>query len=426
MSGSSEERLAHEILRSERTRMAILAWLLGGLAAAMPAFFLLHREEYERVFRTPEALWQVIAVCLLLVVYELAVRRVVGRRLERGKTVPTPLRFLNAFVETSMPSVLILVVSRQVDPVYALQSAGGHLYAVFIVLSTLRLDFRLSLFTGLVAAAEYVALAAHFVPASAGAAGTPFAEAPFHLTKGAMLLLAGIAAGFVADQIRRRVLGVFRSLEERSRVVAAFGQQVSPEIVEELLRQGPDIPSRRAFVCVLFMDIRDFTRVVEAKSPEEIVAYQNAVFGAAVEIVNRHRGVINQFLGDGFMATFGAPVSTGRDCEAALAAARELLAAVKALGDAGRIPATRIGIGLHAGEAVCGNIGSHTRRQYSISGNVVIIAARIEQLNKDYGSSLLVSGEVLRQAPEAARGAAPLGRVQVKGRDEPVDLYRLA
>ena len=171
---------------------------------------------------------------------------------------------------------------------------------------------------------------------------------------------------------------VFLALEERQRIVSAFGQQVSPAIVEELLKQGPEIPSKRTFVCVLFMDVRGFTRLVEKKTPEEFVAYQNAVFGAAIEIVDRNQGVINQFVGDGFMATFGAPVTTGRDCKNALRATRELLAAVKALSDSGRIPATSIGIGLHAGEAVSGNIGSQTRQQYSISGNVVILASRIE------------------------------------------------
>jgi class 3 adenylate cyclase len=129
------------------------------------------------------------------------------------------------------------------------------------------------------------------------------------------------------------VMSVFLALEERQRIVNAFGQQVSPAIVEELLKQGPEIPSKRTFVCVLFMDIRDFTRLVEKKTPEEFVAYQNAVFGAAIAIVDRNHGVINQFLGDGFMATFGAPVATGRDCRNALSAARELLAAVKALSE---------------------------------------------------------------------------------------------
>jgi len=109
-----------------------------------------------------------------------------------------------------------------------------------------------------------------------------------------------------------------------------------------------------------------------------------------------------------------------------LTSARELLVALKTLSDSGRIPATSIGIGLHAGEAVSGNIGSQARQQYSISGNVVTLASRIEQLNKDCGSQLLVSAEVLREAGEDANGAESLGWVQVKGRDQPIEIYRLA
>ena len=207
--------------------------------------------------------------------------------------------------------------------------------------------------------------------------------------------------------------------------MAAFGQQVSPEIAQALLAQGGRIESRRQFVCVMFMDIRDFSRLAESRTPEEVVAYQNAVFGAAIEVLGRRRGVIHQFLGDGFMASFGAPIETGSECADALAAACEILDAVRQLSALGAIPPTRIGIGLHAGEAVCGNIGSEARRQYSITGEVVIIAFRIEQLNKQYGSQLLASAEVVRRAG-GMETAESLGPVKVKGLDQPIELYRLA
>jgi len=153
--------------------------------------------------------------------------------------------------------------------------------------------------------------------------------------------------------------------------------------------------------------------LVEHRTPEEIVALQNEVFGTAVEVINRHHGVINQFLGDGFMATFGAPISTGNDCQNALAAARELIARVK----------VKVGIGLHAGDAVTGNVGSAERKQYSVTGNVVILASRIEQLNKEYDSQVLASHEVLERAGEQA---APLGAVRVKGHEQPIEIFRVA
>lgn len=420
-----EEHLAREILHSERMRMGLLAGLLCALIAFFVAIYVQYRDVYILHFSTPAAMAYVITILAALLCYELTVRHVVGWRLRRTLAVPTSLRYLNALVETSVPSILILAVASETNPVHVLQSAATLLYAVFIVLSTLRLDFRLSAFTGAVAAFEYVALSYAYADADADPTA-PFATPPFYLSKGALLLLAGLAAGFVAHQLRTRIGSAVRAQEERARIINAFGQQVSPEIVDELLRRGPEIESRRAFVCVMFMDIRDFTPMVEHKTPEEIVAFQNTIFGASIEIVNRHRGVINQFLGDGFMATFGAPLGSDDDCRNALAAARDLVARVEELSASGRIPSTRIGIGMHAGEAVTGNIGSEHRKQYSITGNVVILASRIEQLNKVHGSQVLASAEVLRAGDGLSPGVVAIGPVQVKGHHQPIEIFRLA
>jgi adenylate cyclase len=413
-------------VHSERLRMAILAGLLGAMMVVSSLLYAVVDASQVRRFMAPGVFSQIMAVFAVLICYELAVRRLVGRRARAGKTVPVALRYLNAFVETSAPSVAIFLVARQIDPVYVLQSAGGFFYAVFIVLSTLRLDFRLSLFTGLVAAVQYSVLALAYIGAGRGiAADTPFTSPPFYLAKAGLLLLAGLAAGFVAHQLKRRIGNAYRTMQERQRVLDAFGQQIAPAVVEQLLKSGPEIASRSAFVCVMFMDIRNFTPLVENKSPEEIVALQNIVFGAAAEVVNRHHGIVNQFLGDGFMATFGAPVATGRDSANALACAQDLLGAIDALATAGQIPRIRIGIGLHAGQAVAGNIGSKQRKQYSITGNVVILASRIEQLNKQFGSQILASAEVLAAAGNAPQGQA-LGPVQVKGHEAPIEIHRLA
>ena len=429
---SFDDHLAREITYSERMRMAILAGLLGAVIAVYGLGYVLFREDRLLRFLPPAVFLYIIAVIALLLCYELAIRHLIGRWLRQGRSVPGALGYLNAFVETSVPSILILLVSREINPQYVLQSPLSVLYAVFIVLSTLRLDFRLSVFTGLVAAVEYVALSFSYLEGSGvmqgahAAAGTPFEAPAFYAAKGAMLLLAGFAAGFVAHQVKGRVGNAYRTLQERQRMLSAFGQQVSPAIAEELLRAGPEIASRRNFVCIMFMDIRNFTPLVERKSPTEIVAFQNVVFAEAVEVVNRNHGIINQFLGDGFMATFGAPIAGERDCANAVAAARELVAGIRRLGEEGRIPQIAIGIGLHAGEAVSGNIGSALRKQYSITGNVVILAARIEQLNKDFGSQILASAEVLAAAGTDPAVASPLGPVKVKGREQPIELFRLA
>jgi len=409
-----EAYLSREMVQSERLRVTILAASFALIAVMVAAFTWIFRDSPVPFLRSPDALRGILYAMGGLIAYELWVRAMLGLMLRRGNAPPAALRYLNALIETSMPSLLIVLLTREFDPGAALLGPAVFLYAVFIVLSTLRLDFALSAFTGLVAAVQFAALSFHFATGS----DSIFARmsAPnFVLAKATVLLLTGVVAGLVARQLKRRIGRAFRAVQERERVISAFGQQVSPQIVDELLKQGPEIASRRSFVCVMFMDIRGFTSLVEHRTPEEIVALQNEVFGAAVEAVNRHHGVINQFLGDGFMATFGAPLSSGNDCANALAAARELVAGVKRV---------KIGIGLHAGDAVTGNVGSAERKQYSVTGNVVILASRIEQLNKDYGSQLLVSREVLERSP--APDATALGAVRVKGHEQPIEIYRLA
>ncbi|HXC68419.1 MAG TPA: adenylate/guanylate cyclase domain-containing protein, partial [Pyrinomonadaceae bacterium] len=156
------------------------------------------------------------------------------------------------------------------------------------------------------------------------------------------------------------------------------------------------------------------------------VRYLESLFEFMIEIVNRHHGIINKFLGDGFMAVFGAPLSDGKDCANALEAAQEILNRVQQEVQAGTILPTTVGIGLHAGEAVTGSIGSALRREYTVIGDVVNLAARIEKLNKDFDSQLLIS-EMVWQAVNADGGkAVPMGQVQVRGREQAIQVYQLA
>jgi adenylate cyclase len=133
---------------------------------------------------------------------------------------------------------------------------------------------------------------------------------------------------------------------------------------------------------------------------------------------------VNKFLGDGFMAVFGAPLVMGNHCQNAINAARELVAEIKRATDAGEIPPTRIGIGLHSGEALVGNIGSAERREYTVIGDVVNVAFRIEQLNKELNSSFLVS-ESVRETAGKLEGVESSGSLPIRGRNATVRIYKL-
>lgn len=207
-----------------------------------------------------------------------------------------------------------------------------------------------------------------------------------------------------------------------TRIKGLLSQQVSGAVANELI--SGEGHNERRFVCVMFLDIRNFTPFVESKTPEEIIEYQNTVLGFMMEKVIENKGIINTILGDGFMATFGAPVSAGNDCLLAYKAAVEIMGKVKEKSRTGEIPPTKIGIGLHAGHVVAGNVGTKNRKQYLVTGNTVIIASRLEQLNKQYGSTLIISKEVVEQLPKAMNLPQVFDSVMVKGRRNPIQIAK--
>jgi len=197
-------------------------------------------------------------------------------------------------------------------------------------------------------------------------------------------------------------------------------------VVERLLSQDVELGGEVRHVCVMFLDIEGFTTYSESRKPEEVVTYLNSLFAFTIDSVNRHHGIVNKFLGDGFMAVFGAPISDPSDCRNAVAAAREMVETVKRMSASGEIVPTRIRIGLHAGEAVTGNVGSTARKEYTIIGDVVNLASRLEQLNKQFGSQILVSETVAERLNGPLDGATPHGAIQVKGREQPVQVYEIS
>jgi adenylate cyclase len=209
------------------------------------------------------------------------------------------------------------------------------------------------------------------------------------------------------------------------RIVNLLKQQVSGDVAQALLVGGTTQPVERRFVCIMFLDIRDFTPMAEKISPEELIKYQNDVFGFMIDIVQQYNGTINQLLGDGFMATFGAPISRGNDCQNAYDAATGIIEELKKRVESIVIPKTKVGIGLHAGNVVTGNVGNEARKQFSVTGNPVIIAARVEQLNKKYNSQLIITEEVYDKLDDKSRITQSFKSVVVKGRSEPVKILAM-
>jgi len=416
-----EHELSRQILHSEKLRAGIQAIVAAVLSVIIA---IIGVAQLFRGHDLPAYKWAVI-IGAAAVIYELITRKIFDYFLRHNREPPALGRYLNAAIETSIPTIVLIAFLKTMDANVALTSGAVLTYYFFIILSALRLDFWLSAFTGVVAGVSYAGLVIWCLDELRSGLTEVPERVGGYILRPIFLLLGGIVAGLVAKQIRAGLVRSMRAAEERRQIVQMFGQHVSPAVVDQLLANPADQHSRLREVCILVLDIRNFTGFSEAAAPDDTVALLNRLWGFSVEIVNRHQGIVNKFLGDGFMAVFGAPVSIGNSCQSALNAAREILAEVERASDAGEMPVTRVGIGIHAGEALVGNIGSLERREYTVIGDVVNVAFRIEQLNKEFGSKLLISEQV-QQATGAAAPTELPASLQVRGRQTAVQVYKLA
>ena len=421
----SDDGLYFEILKSERIRVRALMCIFGGLFVASFAFIFVPYA-WNPLYTLLGVGFPIRALTLvygIAFVYEVVVHTVVGKVIEKRFRAPEFPRYGNALIETSLPTIVLILLAKALGPEIALNSPVPMIYFLFISLSTLRLTAALSVFTGLVAAVEFASLGFYYLGAQPGPE-TFFTSAKPIVMKSLVMVVAGIVCGFVGAQIRQRITALLASLSERNRVVGMFGQYVSPAVVDQLLHQPVDREGEVRYVTIMFLDIRDFTAFAERRTPEEVVAYLNTLFGTMITLVNAHHGIINKFLGDGFMACFGAPLSDGHDVQNAVRAAMDIAAAIERMNAEQKIPPTRIGIGLHAGTAVTGSVGSDERKEYTIIGDTVNLASRVEQLTKQYRAVLLVTDAVW-QVVKGDFPGRPLDPVTVKGREEPVAIYAL-
>jgi adenylate cyclase len=413
-----ERALAAEIATSELLRMRVIAVTLAILLVADQALFLFGRPAIEQFLQRPVPTWLPLHVVWPFLAYEVVVFALLRYRLARGKSFPRPARYVNALIETSLPTVILWNIDKLAGPQVAFGAWPVLLYFVFIIASTLRLGFMLSAFTGLVAAAGFLGMFywAH-------GADIRISDVPNIVSKAAIMIIAGIVAGLVAVRLRAKFRRALEEGASRERVTNLFGQHVSPAVVDRLLKASAEFTGDIRTICVMFLDIRNFTANSRDRPPEEVVKFLNGAFAFMIEAVDRHGGFINKFLGDGFMAIFGAPLEDPDAASHAVAAAREILAEIDRRGLAEGPWPLKIGIGLHIGPAVTGNVGSPRRKEFTAIGDTVNLASRLEQLTKSYPARLIASEAVVAKLHD--KTATPLGAVPVKGYTEPVGIWGL-
>ena len=425
--GISSEVLSNlriEETKSEVQRSVLLIILFLLILTIVIINFFSLRETVINFYGGTRAFLTVVAVVISFLFYEALVLQYLKKIVGRAAVASARFKYLHTMIEISFPSLMIVYMMSELMMLSFLDSPVALIYFLFIILSILHLDFKVSIFAGGFAALQYILLTYygfnHVDYTEIYASSTPENS---HYLRGVVLVFAGGAAAFVSGELKGRIRSTLDLKNKKTELEMLFGQQVSKEVSRVLMEHKGAI--KRSEATVMFLDIRNFTAFADSHTADEVIEYQNLFLGPVIDIINQHQGVVFQILGDGLMACFGAPGENVLHSDMAFQAS---LAILRQVDDASRqkvIPLTTVGIGLHRGPVVTGNIGNEDRKQFSISGTPVIVASRIEQLNKKYESQLLISGNVFQQIVKGKTEIQFLGKELLRGIATPVELYKV-
>jgi class 3 adenylate cyclase len=238
------------------------------------------------------------------------------------------------------------------------------------------------------------------------------AEDYLHKPVNPVLLKARIGASLEKKRLR----------DQQKELVRRFATR---EVAADLDAQGFALGGRRVQATTLFCDIRGFTSMAEKLQPEQTIELLNTYYTLMFDAISGHGGVVNQMVGDGLMAIFGAPLALADPCGSAVRAGREMLELIELLNhERAGLPPLRIGVGIASGEVIAGYTGTQQRATYTCVGDTVNLAARLEAYTKEAGRALLFDAATCAALADSVAREA-LGAISVRGRDAPVEIFAL-
>lgn len=420
---SFKKEFEFEKTLSEYKRVKIICYLLAiGMVISIANYYL-DFLDLQRFFKFKTSGYAIIIWVFFFLNYELIFLLLLKRYIKRKISINEHIKAVHTIIEIIFPGILMFMLTIIEERAVYLDAPYFLTYFLLIAISSLQLNFRISLFLGVMSALQYSFLTYYIynyvIPANDIPAHMPIAS---YYVRAVMMLFTGAASGMIATEINKRVQNSFKQMSEQQKIINLFGQQVSKEIVDELLLRKDHLDIKRVNATIMFLDIRNFSSYAETKDPAEIIEFQNNIFDPLIEIISKHKGLVNQFLGDGFMASFGIPLQTDNHEQNAFDAGLEILNKIKVLAEMGIIPITRVGIGVHSGEVITGNIGNDIRKQFSITGTTVITAARLEQMNKFYRTQYLLTKDFLGKIKTNGQVIESLGEVILKGYENPMEV----
>jgi adenylate cyclase len=237
----------------------------------------------------------------------------------------------------------------------------------------------------------------------------------------------GYWVDFLLPVAATSLLGVGADILSKRRLRDALGRYVSPEVAARVERNPRDLDGERRQVSILFTDLRGFTTLSERMAPEQMAARLTEYFDAMTSAIFVRRGMVNDFIGDAILAVFGAPLDDPVHAQHAVQSALAMIETLDTLNrrwSAEGLPPLRMGVGIHTGEVFAGNVGRAGKVKYAVVGDTVNLASRVEGLNKELGTTMLVTESTYRAAG-LDLAVKDRGLVSVKGREEPVRIYEV-
>ncbi len=223
-----------------------------------------------------------------------------------------------------------------------------------------------------------------------------------------------------------RMTHMLWGLREREYIKTLFGKFIDKKLTEKILSNKDILKGKKKNVTILYIDMQDFTKFTEENSPEEVVSTLNEFFTIAVSAITKHNGIIDKFIGDAILALFGAIEEVGDEPEKAILAAKEFL---KNLDEFNKKryqqskPEIKVGITIHIGEVIVGNIGSEEKQEYTAVGDAVNTASRMQLFNRQFNVPLLISKELVEKIDQNKFKIRFISSVSIRGKKSLVDLY---
>ncbi|MCZ4695039.1 hypothetical protein DWB61_09180 [Ancylomarina euxinus] len=412
-----------EFLKIERKRVGIILILFLLISLSIPVIHHLIPELLRDSLNNKEFVRVMSVWWMVFFLFEIFVFIRMNWLIRNKRSISKKILIINLLMEFGLPAVILYNAVKYDNSLLVLEYDGLTFYFLLLMLSAMHLDFKISLSAGILACLGYMGVS-YWGMQFLKPTGDIDQLIEIYTMRSLGLLAAGIIAGIVAAEIRKRVNNFLKTKNEQNEIETLLGQQVSLDVAKELISHRNDTIGQKVTGSIMFLDIRNFTPMADQQSPEETMAYQNAIFDPLIRIIEKHNGIIHQILGDGFMASFGIAVKNTNHAQDSFNSGIEIIETINHLKTGDNGSKTLVGIGLHCGEVITGNIGNEIRKQFSLAGKNVIIASRIEQLNKQFNSQFLISKPIANSIDDK-KMLTDLGQVKLKGIDDKVEILQV-